>query len=493
MDYNTIKLTVLKQPVYDFFIVPDGGFMIALEDKNNLGSLYFQIYSQLKDDIQSGKLKAGTKLLSKRKMAERLSVSVNTVETAYSQLVSEGFIEAEAKRGYFVCKIDRLNIDNKPKIENEPDNEYNKGNNIIVDFATDGVDGDNFPYNTWRKLMKNCFNEYNPDILKSAPPEGDYKLRKAVAGHIYASRGVNCSVNQVIIGAGVDNLLNIISGIMGIKSKIAMENPVYYEAYSLFKSLGHEIISIPVDDKGMRTDMLPEEDSIIVYVTPSHQFPLGITMPAGRRVKLMNWAYETENRYIIEDDYDSEFRYNSKLIPSVQSIDRKGRVIYLGTLSKTIAPSVRISYMVLPNELLKRYNEKYRKFSSAVSVLEQNMVTEFITEGYYERHLNRMRKLYGEKRTVLLAELKKFGSAVKLNGENAGHHMAVKLTNGTSEADMVRLAENVGVKVYPLSKYFVDKVPDKYKSTVLIGYATLSVDKIKTGAELLRGVWTDNI
>ena len=351
------------------------------------------------------------------------------------------------------------------------------------------MDYESFPYNTWRKLMKSCFNEYNQNILKSAPPEGNYDLREAVAKHIYHSRGVHCSARQVIIGAGIDNLIRILSALIGADYKIAMENPVYYEAYSLFKSLGHEIDSIDVDEGGMITDLLPKEDHTAVYVTPSHQFPLGITMTAGSRVRLLNWAYEKECRYIIEDDYDSEFRYNSKLIPSVQSIDVKGRVIYLGTFSKTIAPSIRISYMVLPEKLLNYYDEKYTKFSSAVSVLEQNILTEFISEGYYERHLNRMRKLYGEKRNVLLGELKSLKGKIRINGENAGHHMAIKLLNGLSEEEMVLQAKKVGVRVYPLSAYFLEDVPEKYKSTVLIGYAELSNKEIAEGVHLLKKVW----
>ena len=463
--------------------------MLTLNTKDGGETLYFQIYSQVREEIQQGRMKAGEKLVSKRKLAESLNVSVNTVETAYSQLLSEGFIEARPKSGYYVCQMDSFDFGKKTLPEPINSVSDKKNTEIKYNFATDGVDFANFPYNTWRRLMKNCFNEYNPCILRSAPPEGDMETRKAVASHIYRSRGVSCRVEQIIIGAGVDNLLDIISGILGQNCKIAMENPVYFEAYSYLKTLGHEMLSIDVDKDGIQTSKLPDEDGMAVYVTPSHQFPLGITMPAGRRIKLLNWAYSGENRYIIEDDYDSEFRYNSKPIPSVQSIDAKGRVIYLGTFSKTIAPSVRISYMVLPENLLKIYNEKYTKFSSAVSVLEQNILAEFINSGNYERHLNRMRKLYGEKRTLLLNELKECEEKLILNGENAGHHMAVRLLNGMSEEEMLDSAEKMGVKVYPISKYFVKGVPKKYQSTVLLGYASLSKKDILNGAELLKKAW----
>ncbi|MDD5944875.1 MAG: PLP-dependent aminotransferase family protein [Clostridia bacterium] len=461
--------------------------MITLRDSDN--PLYFQIYSQLKEEIEQGRLRAGDKLFSKRKMAESLNVSVNTVETAYSQLLSEGFIESRPKSGFYVSQIDSFNFGEEKNAAARSVKKTGPEENIKTDFATDGIDTDSFPYNTWRKLMKNCFNEYNPKVLKSAPPEGDYELRKAVAQHIYSSRGVSCDVDRVIIGAGVDNLLNTISGILGTGCKITMEEPVYYEAYSFFRSLGHDVSLIPVDERGLRTDMLPDDENRAVYITPSHQFPLGITMPAGRRIKLLNWAYAKDNRYIIEDDYDSEFRYNSKPIPSVQSIDKKGRVIYLGTFSKTIAPSVRISYMVLPEKLMEFYNEKYTKFSSAVSVLDQNILTAFINEGHYERHLNRMRKLYGEKRAVLLEKLRSMGGKVIINGENAGHHMAVKLMTGMSEEEMVKSAAAHGIRVYPISKYFVNSVPKKYSSTVLMGYAGLTEKQITEGIKILDRIW----
>ena len=461
--------------------------MIALEERDCGKPLYFQIYTQIKKEIHEGRLRAGEKLHSKRKLAESLGVSVNTVETAYSQLLSEGFIEARPKSGYYVCQIDELDFraDEAKSVDGgagkKPDQD------IDIDFATDGVDYENFPYNTWIRLMKGCFND--PSVLKSSPPEGDYELRKAVAAHIYRSRGVNCDASRVIIGAGVDNLLNIISGLLGRDCTIAMEDPVYFEAYSLFKYMGHGMCSVPVDGEGIMTGALPDRGKTAVYVTPSHQFPLGITMPAGRRVKLLNWACAAPDRYIIEDDYDSEFRYNSKPIPAVQSIDAGGRVIYLGTFSKTVAPSIRISYMVLPPRLMDEYNRRFTKFSSAVSVMEQNILTEFINGGHYERHLNRMRKLYGEKRTVLLEELGKIGRGISINGENAGHHLALKLEGGPDEAEMVSLAAKEGVRVYPISRFFVNGVPSKYESTVLLGYAELSGGKIREGVRRLRKAW----
>ena len=463
--------------------------MITLEEKNRSKPLYFQIYLHIKREIHEGRLKAGERLYSKRKLAESLGVSVNTVETAYSQLLSEGFIEARPKSGYYVCQIDELNFVRNAGKRGLAKGGEDKTETDIIDFSTDGVDWERFPYNTWIKLIKGCFNEYNPGILKSPPPEGDYELRKAVAGHIYRYRGVSCSAGQIIIGAGMDNLLNIICGLLGREYSVIMEEPVYRESYSVFKYNGHRVGLIPVDGEGLMTDRRPSVGKAAVYITPSHQFPLGMTMSAARRVKLLNWASAAEGRYIIEDDYDSEFRYNSKPIPAVQSIDGNGRVIYLGTFSKTIAPSVRISYMALPPGLMDEYNRRFTKFSTSVSALEQEVIAAFINGGHYERHLNRMRKLYGEKRAVLLEELGKLGDAISINGENAGHHLALRLKNGPGEEKMTELAAENGVRVYPISPYFINGTPENYENTVLIGYASLPKERITEGVERLRRAW----
>ena len=461
--------------------------MIILDFENKEQALYIQLYTQLKKQIHKGDMKSGEKLMSKRKMAEHLGVSINTVEAAYGQLLSEGFILSRPKSGYYVSDIDEFNF-----IENIALMSSNNIDNMkakpIVDFATDGVDRHSFPYNIWRRLMKNCFNEYNADILKGYSSKGSYLLREAIRKHIYISRGVNCKNEQIIIGAGMDNLLNIISSLLGGKYELVMEEPVYNEAYSTFTLLGHDIRNVSVDEKGIKVSDIPDEKNIAVYITPSHQFPLGITMSAGRRIQLLNWTYKNDSRFIIEDDYDSEFRYNSKPMPSVQSIDSMERVIYLGTFSKTVAPSIRISYLVLPEILLEKYEKTKGHFSSPASAFEQRVLTEFISQGHYERHLNRMRKLYGVKRNVLLEELKKM-EGIALNGENAGHYMAVKRKGTMSETEMVESALDKGIKVYPISKYFVKTVPEKYKSTVLIGYAELSFDEIRNGIALLKTAW----
>lgn len=466
--------------------------MIILTEEDNSIPLYQRIYSQLKEDISNGKLPAHTKIYSKRKMATHLGVSINTVDTAYSQLVSEGFIEAFPKKGYFVCEMDELVL--SIKTTKEIKFKLPEFNNIIqkeikADFATNGVDVENFPFNTWRRLMKNCFNEYDGNILNCSPLQGEQPLRELMAEYLYQSRGVNCTSEQIIIGAGTDNLLQILSYILDNQCTIATENPVYHEAYLFFKRMGHNVFSVPVDNHGIQVSKLKEYNNIAVYITPSHQFPLGITMPISRRIQLLNWTSKENDRYIIEDDYDSEFRYNSKPIPSLQGIDCSGSVIYMGTFSKSIAPSLRISYMVLPEKLLSVFNAKYTGFSSAVSKIDQLVLTEFICKGYYEIHLNRMRKLYKTKRRILLEALSSWGNKIEISGENAGHHIYLRLKSGMTENEMCKRAIENQVKVYPVSPYFINGVPDKYRGTVLIGYASIPIEKIGPGVASLKKAW----
>ena len=449
--------------------------------------MFSNILAYIKEDIRNGRIPCKEKLPSTRALAKHLEVSRSTVELAYEQLLSEGYIEAEPYKGYYAAQIEDLYHLQKTKAQvqtvEQPREKYR------YDFTPNGVDLKSFPYNVWRKLSKEILVDDKTELFRSGDSKGEYGFRRAICSYLYQARGVECDPGQIIIGAGSDYLLMLLCALLGTHHRIAFEDPTYMQAYRLFSCLSYELIPVGMDKNGMKVSELAQTDADIAYVTPSHQYPTGIVMPIRRRLELLRWADECDGRYIIEDDYDSEFRYNSKPIPAVQSIDAGGRVIYLGTFSKTVAPSIRISYMVLPPRLMDEYNRRFTKFSSAVSVMEQNILTEFINGGHYERHLNRMRKLYGEKRTVLLEELGKIGRGISINGENAGHHLALKLEGGPDEAEMVSLAAKEGVRVYPISRFFVNGVPSKYESTVLLGYAELSGGKIREGVRRLRKAW----
>ncbi len=461
--------------------------MLSVDKSKNSAPLYMQLYKQIKAEIQDKLRPAGSRLPSKRKLAATLAISVNTIEAAYGQLVSEGFIEARPQRGYFVCRLDELQkieLKEAPTLPAQTPLEQ-----IKIDFSPESIDKEKFPYNTWRRLLKNCFDEYDKALLDCPPAQGFLPLREDIASYLYQARGVHCQPQQVIVGAGTDNLLQMTSRLLDNRYCLALENPFYPYAANLFQRVGHEVRFIDVDKHGIRPQALPDLQRIAVYVTPSHQFPSGVFMPINRRIELLNWASDGQERYLIEDDYDSEFRYNARPIASLQSLDRSGRVIYLGTFSKAVAPALRISYMVLPPALLKVYKQRYAAFAPAASGFEQRVLHEFISSGAFEAHLNKMRKLYRQKRQLLADSVNSWGKTASIGGENAGHHLLLRLNNGLTEEQMCQQALAARVRVYPLSRYFHSRVPKQYQSTVLLGYAGLSEQQITEGAKLLQAAW----
>lgn len=462
--------------------------MITLPEHSDL-PLYQQLYQQLKQEIQHGNLSAGEKLPSKRKLAERLGVSVNTVDSAYTQLEAEGFLQASPRRGFFVLETGLLPQTALPSAPATP--APPEGPAYQVDFSPSGMAREQFPFGTWRKLMKSCFNEYDPKLLLRTEPQGDWGLRQAVADYLYRARGVVCTPDQVVIGAGTDNLLLILAYIFSEKTTLAVENPLYNQAHRLFARMGHPIQAVPVTPEGIDIAQLPERDNVIVYTTPSHQYPLGYAMPIGQRTALLRWSSQGGGRYIIEDDYDSEFRYFSRPIPSLQSIDHQGRVIYLGTFSRSVAPALRISYMVLPQSLLSLYRKQYHGYASTVSGFEQAVLREFMASGRFETHVNRMRSYYRARRSCLVDALAPLSSRLEILGVTAGHHLPLRFQGTMDETQLVTAAARESVRVYPVSPYFLGDVPTAYRSTVLLGFGGLSDEEIQLGAALLLRAWQE--
>ncbi|MFA9466771.1 MAG: PLP-dependent aminotransferase family protein [Velocimicrobium sp.] len=453
---------------------------IPLDTTSKL-ALYEQIYRYIKNEIIQETLPFQSKLPSTRGLAAHLSISRNTVDMAYAQLLSEGYIEAFPKKGYFVSRITALNIINHTEfIKNPPITVSSKTVlPYLYDFSPFSVDLSHFPYQTWHQLSKNCLQD-NADLFLLGDSQGDLSLRQAITHYLHQSRGVNCEEDQLIVGAGVDYLLQMLAQLFGTTCHIAMENPTYQRANKIFKGFKIKTIPIPLDSNGLNIDALERTDCTIAYVTPSHQYPLGIVMPIQRRIELLRWANKCSHRYIIEDDHDSEFRYKGKPIPSLQSIASCDNVIYIGTFSRAIAPAIRVGYMVLPKPLLEEYKIKFSYFASTVSRIDQAILTEFINEGYFERHLNRMRKVYKTKHDLILSSLKSSNLPIAISGENAGMHLVVQLTNGMSEESIIKRAKNNQIKLYGLKEHFFT-IPKNYDSTFLFGYANLSEADIQKG------------
>lgn len=459
---------------------------INLQTKSEI-PLYEQIYNYIKKDIQRGRIKSGEKLPSTRALSRHLEVSRSTVELAYEQLLSEGYVESEPCRGYFAAQIDELyqfgqetrSIAKPPAVKEQQ---------YAYDFTPNGVDLNSFPYHVWRRLSRECLLDDKAEMFRLGEPQGEYGLRSAICDYLHQARGVNCQPDQIIVGAGNDYLLMLLTTIFGREHKVALENPTYKQAYRLFKNLSYEVCTVDMDERGMEIGKLTDSNADIAFVMPSHQYPLGIVMPIKRRMSLLKWADEQEGRYIIEDDYDSEFRYKGKPIPALQGYDSRDKVIYMGTFSKSIAPAIRMSYMVLPKPLMLLYQERSSFLNSTVSKVDQMILEKFLKEGYYERHLNKTRALYKNRHDMLLGCLKSLQDRCEISGENAGVHLLLHFHNGMTEEELMRLAGEKGVKVYGLSEYYIEPHQKDY-ATILLGYANMNEEKIKEAVQILDEVW----
>ena len=460
---------------------------ISLDTRSRI-PLYEQIYDYIKTDIQSGRIPYGEKLPSTRFLSKHLEVSRSTVELAYEQLLSEGYIESVPYKGFFVAQIDELYHLKKDKPQ--PQRERKEARRYRYDFTPNGVDLKSFPYNVWRKLSKDILLDDRTELFRSGDSQGEYGFRSAICSYLYQARGVDCTPDQIIVGAGSDYILMLLGMILGMDHTIAFEDPTYKQAYRMAGGMSYNCIPVSMDKNGMKVTELEKSGADIAYVTPSHQYPTGVIMPIRRRMELLKWASEEQGRYIVEDDYDSEFRYKGKPIPALKGYDASDKVIYLGTFSKSIAPAIRLSYMVLPKPLLEAYEQKARFVNSTVSKVDQLIVQKFIEEGYYERHLNKTRALYKSRHDVLIEELRPMADICTISGENAGVHLLLTFQNGMAEEELIDRAARADIRVYGLSDYRIRENCEE-KATILLGYANLTEDQIREAARLLRDCWIE--
>ena len=460
---------------------------ISLDTRSRI-PLYEQIYDYIKTDIQSGRIPYGEKLPSTRFLSKHLEVSRSTVELAYEQLLSEGYIESVPYKGFFVAQIDELYHLKKDKPQ--PQKERKEARRYRYDFTPNGVDLKSFPYNVWRKLSKDILMDDRTEVFRSGDSQGEDGFRSAICSYLYQARGVDCTPDQIIVGAGSDYILMLLGMILGMDHTIAFEDPTYKQAYRMAGGMSYNCIPVSMDKNGMKVTELEKSGADIAYVTPSHQYPTGVIMPIRRRMELLKWACEAQGRYIVEDDYDSEFRYKGKPIPALKGYDASDKVIYLGTFSKSIAPAIRLSYMVLPKPLLEAYEQKARFVNSTVSKVDQLIVQKFIEEGYYERHLNKTRALYKSRHDVLIEELRPMADICTISGENAGVHLLLTFQNGMTEEELIDRAAKEDIRVYGLSDYRI-KENCKEKATILLGYANLTEEQIRKAARLLRDCWIE--
>ena len=457
-------------------------------DLNSKIHIYEQIYTYIRNEILEGRLTQGERLPSSRALAGYLQISRSTINLAYEQLLAEGYIDAVACKGYFVGRVEKpLRLE---KVKEEQKNTAETEMRYQYHFTPNGIDMKEFPYRTWRKITKEILIDDSKELFSLGKPQGDLELRETIAKYLFAARGVVCTPKQIVVGAGNDYLLILLQLLLNKNSVIAFENPTYTKAYRIMESLGFDVRLMGMDENGIRVSELEHSGANIAYVMPSHQFPTGIVTSVGRRHELLKWASQKEDRYLIEDDYDSEFRYRGKPIPSLQGMDHNGKVIYIGTFSKAIAPAIRVSYMVLPEKLLKEYEKKGRLVSSTVSRIDQKILNEFIRCGAFERHLNRMRKMYKGKHDVLLESLKGFRKKFTILGDHAGSHILLQAKYQVTEQWLSQRAEEKGIKIYCLSDYVIQEDNNPMgPATVIIGYAGMETTDIEKGIAALKAAW----
>jgi len=455
--------------------------------------LYIQLYSYIISEIKSGKIIENERLPSKKALSAHLNISKTTIENAYEVLLSEGYIKSIPRSGYYVLKYESPIIsNNKTTVSSTIIENKKQLPNYKYRFLTNAVDTKNFPFSTWAKIAKNVMYN-NPNLLYIGESCGDELLRKELIKYLHEYRGVISSPDNIIIGAGTEYLLDILCQLLGKKAIFALENPCYTKNYKILRDNDKKIIPISVDNSGIVLSELENTNANIVYITPSHQFPTGASMPIGRRTALLNWAASSD-KYIIEDDYDSEFRYTGRPIPALQGLDQNNKVIYIGTLSRSIAPSIRIAYLILPDILMQKYKDNFNYRSSTVSRFEQHTLYNFMANGHFSRHLNRIRNIYRQKKDFLVKLLKEQfpKDMVTITGENAGLHFLISIKNSMTESELIKSAETKGIEIKGLSEYYI-KNPKKQKTpTLVMGYSGLNENELKEAILLLKEVWLKN-
>ena len=460
-------------------------------DPSSSVPLYEQLYHSLAGEMRSGTLSAGVRMPGKRRLAAELSVSVNTVDAAYQMLAAEGYLESRERSGFYVQEY--LALPSRPAGLPQPPAPPvpPPAPPVRYDLSTRGVDPGLFPFRTWARLQKELLYSA-PELLTPGDARGDAALRQALAEYLAEYRGVQCDPEQLVVGAGLEYLLGLLAPLL--PGPAAVETPGYPRARQVLENNGVPCRCLPVDADGLSLTALSASDAAVCYVTPSHQFPTGVTMPAGRRAELLHWAARAPGRrYIIEDDYDSEFRFDTRPLPSLQGMaGADGPVVYLSTCSRSLAPGIRIAYMVLPRQLLGAWQAKYRLYSGTVGRFEQQTLARFITGGYFTRHLARERTAYKARRDALVAALRTSFAPEELTlaGLHTGLHLLAQLKDPPPDAALRAAARQYGVRCSLLSDYDLTGTAHSAAGTLVLGYGSLPDADCAAAGERLKKLCT---
>ena len=485
---------------------------IMLNGKDANLPFYRQIYEAIRRAILSGKLISGTRLPASRILAKQLSVSRITVVNAFEQLLAEGYLEGKTGAGTFVAsKIpeDLLQI-SQTESKNQASKflpevvkfsafaeRLNETNSKISRFqsSSNSVPFKNgltavseFPFDIWEKIAVRVYRQSRYKISGYGEAAGYRPLREAVAAHFAASRGVNCDIEQIFITNGAQQALDLIGRILlETGDKVWIEDPCYQEALGIFRSNGAQIIPVAVDAEGFDLERATRQSDAakLVYITPSHQYPTGVTMSLARRLSLLEWARKN-NSWIVEDDYNSEFRYAGRPLASLQNLDKTERVIYVGTFSKTIFPALRLGCLIVPKNLIKIFTAARALSDCHSPIFEQAILADFIAEGHFARHLRRMRTLYENRQNVLVEEAEKnLSGLLKVSKAQSGMHLIGWLAEGLNEVKAAESAAENGLNVTPLSSYCIE---NNLPPGIILGYTGFDEKQIRQGIGKLKTI-----
>ena len=452
--------------------------MVTYELKKAPGvPLYEALYRCIREDILSGKLQPGDKLPSKRALAQNLEVSKITVETAYSQLLSEGYLRSEEKVGYFVEQVERRPGQSRREAAPEV-----PGKQWLRDLTENGTE--QFPFSVWMKLQREVMLDYGQRLLQPLPNRGVPELRQAIAAHLADFRGMHVDPENILIGAGTDFLYNLLIQLLGRDRIYAVEEPGYGKIRRIYAAGGVECVSAVMDDSGVIPEGLKNAD--VLHFSPSHHFPTGLVTPVQRRLALLDWA--GEDRWIIEDDYDSEFRFDAHPMPAMQALDGAGRVIYMNTFRKSLAPSIRISYMVLPPDLMRAFQQRLGFYSCTVPSFEQYTLARFLSRGYFEKHINRMRKSYKSRRNSVISLLKSCPFAEKLTilEQDAGLHFLLKVDTPLTDRELTQRLAQAGIRVQALSEFYHDSRENQ--GCLVINYSGIHEQALEQALDAIKEI-----
>lgn len=457
------------------------------------GPLYEYIYQCIKEDIMDGNLRQGEKLPSKRTFAKNNGISTITIQNAYDQLISEGYVYTIPQKGYYVAKLEGMK-----KVQRESSISLNinipeKRHSYAVDLSDNRMNPDLFPFSIWAKVLRGIISDKSGELMETSPAGGIGELRAAIAEHLKSFRGMLVDPDQIVIGAGTEYLYGLIVQLLGNEKNYCVENPGYRKIVQVYRQYHISCQYADLDENGMTSGGLRATGADIAHISPNHHFPTGITMPAGRRYEILAWANEREGRYIIEDDYDSEFRLNGKPIPTLFSMDACEKVIYMNTFSKSLTPTIRISYMVLPVHLINRFYRELSFYACTVSNFEQYTLAAFIRQGYFEKHINRMRLYYSRQRKLMIDTIRKsrLNEVCEIIENDSGLHFLIRTKTDKADGEILHALGERGIRVNALSEYFF--TPSEMKHCFIINYSNADIEKAGRACDVFYEVLAGDV